>query len=140
MQEALFRRHQLDALVAQLREYREWAEKLRAGNHEMNEELIQLQRRPDVGHPSAFRMRLSRKEGDCRHVTAEDLLLDVLREIRELPADKGARIVLCWMEYPKDDSEGETEWHARYANITKSQSTALYLGLAIQNAQEFLGL
>lgn len=131
----------LRTMLSNLVEYREWAEKLRVGNHDMNAELIALQRRqPETGEPSAFRMALSKKEGDCRHLTVEDMLLDTLRSIRELPPDRGVRGVLCWMDYPKDGPEEDTEWHARYANISKSQSTATYLGLAIQNAREFLGL
>ena len=90
--------------------------------------------------PNELRMKRAQKLGDCRHMKAEDLLLDVLREVRELPKGREVRMVMMWVEFDANDPEGPSQWHERSVNVTKSQAIALFQGGVMANSMEYLGL
>lgn len=93
----------------------------------------------DEGEPNEFRLARARKEADCRLMTAEDALLDTLREIRALPKDRDVRLVMAWVDYARADPEGPHEWHSRYVNVTKSQAIAYMESCALESKLEMLG-
>jgi hypothetical protein len=90
--------------------------------------------------PNELALKRAEKAKDCRLCSTEDVLLDMVREVREMEAKgRKTRLVAMWLDYDPAEPEGPSDWHTRFANVTKSQSATYFRTAALSIELEMLG-
>lgn len=100
-------------------------------------ELLEIGMALGVVEPDPLRMARASKTRDVRHLKSEDILLEVLQMVREIPEDRDSRMVICWHTYAKAEPDGSVRAYRRAAGMTNSRLIATLFSEANEVATEW---
>jgi hypothetical protein len=101
--------------------------------------IAELRRTLNPGAPNTLRMARADKNKDVRHLKSEDILLEVLQMVREVPEDRDTRMVICWHTYAKAEPDGAVSAYRRCAGMTNSRMIATLFAEAAEIAHAWSG-
>lgn len=79
----------------------------------------------------------ARRAKDCQHLRSEDILLEALQMVREIPPERDSRMVICWHTYLKDNPDGPVRPYRRAAGLTMSRMIATLFAEATECASDW---
>jgi hypothetical protein len=102
-------------------------------------ELMEIGMALGAVDPDPLRMARADKTKDVRHLKAEDILLEVVRMVREVPEDRDTRMVIVWHTYAKAEPDGSVRPYRRAAGMTNSRMIATLFAEAVDISNAWNG-